>query len=67
MMPADDVSRWAEEDHASVVALSQRLVRIPSRGGIDPYQPVLDTMRDWFTGADIANDLRLAPVLRSSD
>jgi succinyl-diaminopimelate desuccinylase len=40
--------QWAEDDHASAVSLIQRLVRIPSRGGIDPYDPVLDVMLTWF-------------------
>lgn len=32
------------------MALTRDLVRIPSRGGIDPYQPVLDCMASWLTG-----------------
>jgi succinyl-diaminopimelate desuccinylase len=32
------------------VTLTRDLVRIPSRGGIDPYQPVLDCMASWLTG-----------------
>ncbi|WP_261570123.1 M20 family metallopeptidase [Frankia gtarii] len=38
----------ARDDHAAVVALTQELVRIPSRGGIDPYDPVLDCMASWL-------------------
>jgi succinyl-diaminopimelate desuccinylase len=34
----------ALEDRASVLELARDLVRIPSRGGIDPYDPVLDCM-----------------------
>jgi succinyl-diaminopimelate desuccinylase len=30
------------------VTLTRDLVRIPSRGGIDPYQPVLDLMASWL-------------------
>jgi succinyl-diaminopimelate desuccinylase len=38
----------AREDHASVLELARDLVRIPSRGGIDPYDPVLDCMASWL-------------------
>ncbi len=31
-----------------MVKLIQDLVRIPSRGGIDPYDPVLDCMASWL-------------------
>ena len=36
--------RAAHEDHDSVVKLTRELVRIPSRGGVDPYDQVLDYM-----------------------
>ena len=38
----------AREDSASVLELTRDLVRIPSRGGIDPYDPVLDCMACWL-------------------
>ena len=38
----------AREDHPSVLELARDLVRIPSRGGIDPYDPVLDCMACWL-------------------
>jgi succinyl-diaminopimelate desuccinylase len=38
----------ALEDRASVLELARDLVRIPSRGGIDPYDPVLDCMASWL-------------------
>ena len=38
----------ALEDHASVLELARDLVRIPSRGGIDPDGPVLDCMASWL-------------------
>ena len=38
----------AREDQASVLELDRDLVRIPSRGGIDPYDPVLDCMACWL-------------------
>ncbi|MEO3854158.1 M20/M25/M40 family metallo-hydrolase [Acrocarpospora sp. B8E8] len=39
----------AHEDYDAVVKLTRDLVRIPSRGGIDPYDPVLDYMAAWLT------------------
>ncbi len=33
---------------ASIVDLLTRLVRIPSRGGIDPSAPVLECIEQWF-------------------
>ncbi|GAA4554207.1 M20 family metallopeptidase [Amycolatopsis samaneae] len=38
----------ANHDHDSVLALTRTLVTIPSRGGIDPYDGVLDTVRTWL-------------------
>jgi succinyl-diaminopimelate desuccinylase len=38
----------AREDHPSVLELARDLVRIPSRGGIDPYDQVLDCMACWL-------------------
>lgn len=38
----------AREDHDAVVKLARELVRIPSRGGIDPYDPVLAYMASWL-------------------
>jgi succinyl-diaminopimelate desuccinylase len=43
-----DPLRAACEDHDSVVELTRRLVRIPSRGGLDPYEPVLACMSAWL-------------------
>src|SRR6266568_9367155 len=43
-----DPLRAAREDHDSVVELTRRLVRIPSRGGLDPYKPVLACMSAWL-------------------
>jgi succinyl-diaminopimelate desuccinylase len=38
----------ALEDRTSVLELARDLVRITSRGGIDPYEPVLDCMASWL-------------------
>lgn len=43
-----DPLRAAREDYGSVVELTRRLVRVPSRGGIDPYGPVLECMSAWL-------------------
>lgn len=40
--------RAAREDRDAVVKLIRELVRIPSRGGIDPYDTVLDYMSAWL-------------------
>jgi succinyl-diaminopimelate desuccinylase len=42
------VRRAADADRESVVALAQHLVRIPSRGGLDPYEPVVDLLASWL-------------------
>lgn len=34
--------------HADVIALAQRLIRCPSRAGIDDYGPVLAVLEDWL-------------------
>lgn len=39
----------AQADRASVQALTADLVRVASRGGIDPYEPVLDLLDGWLT------------------
>jgi succinyl-diaminopimelate desuccinylase len=40
--------RAAREDYDAVVELTRRLVRIPSRSGIDPYGPVLECVSAWL-------------------
>jgi succinyl-diaminopimelate desuccinylase len=40
--------RAAREDYDAVVELTRRLVRVPSRGGIDPCGPVLECMSAWL-------------------
>ena len=43
-----DPLRAAREDYDAVVKLTRELVRVPSRGGIDPYDPVLECMAAWL-------------------
>ena len=45
-----DTLQAAREDVADVVELTRGLVRVPSRGGIDPYDPVLGMMAAWRGG-----------------
>ena len=51
---AAGVLRAAGEDFADVVKLTRELVRVPSRGGIDSYDPVLETMAAWLGGHGLA-------------
>lgn len=44
----------ARADRESVLALAQDLVRIPSRGGLDDYGPVLHAMASWLASAGLA-------------
>jgi succinyl-diaminopimelate desuccinylase len=44
----------AHEDSADVVKLTGELVRVPSRGGIDSYDPVLETMAAWLADHGLA-------------
>lgn len=46
----------------SIVALAQRLVRIPSRGGEDDPGPILHALRTWLQENSVATEL-----LRASD
>lgn len=47
---SNDVSR---ERAASVVELAQDLVRVPSRGGMDEYGPVLAVLEGWLADRDL--------------
>lgn len=39
----------------SVIALAQRLVRAPSRGGLDDYAPVLGVLESWLAAHGLAH------------
>ena len=43
-----DVLATAHVDQSSVLELATELVRIPSRGGVDAYDPVLSRMQAWL-------------------
>ena len=48
-----DTLQAASEDYAAVAGLIRELVRVPSRGGIDSYGPVLKTMAAWLGEHDL--------------
>jgi succinyl-diaminopimelate desuccinylase len=43
-----EVSDVAGEDYDSVLALMRQLVRIPSRGGLDPYDGIITHVTKWL-------------------
>ena len=43
-----DALAMAKDDHESVIELTRELVTIPSRGGVDPYEPVIDRISGWL-------------------
>src|SRR3954453_12483732 len=43
-----NVLATAQEDHESVIELTRDLVTIPSRGGIDSYEEILDRVSTWL-------------------
>jgi succinyl-diaminopimelate desuccinylase len=49
-----DTLQAAGEDFADVVKLTRELVRVPSRGGIDSYDPVLESMAAWLAEHGLA-------------
>ena len=61
MTPAE-IRAAAEEDLPSVIELTQQLVRIPTRGGIDPYDDAIDTVASWARAHDLETR-----VLRGAD
>ncbi|WP_369228960.1 M20 family metallopeptidase [Streptomyces sp. R21] len=46
---------------ASVIDLAQRLVRVPSRGGLDPYGPVLNVLEEWLFGHGLPHKRLMSP------
>jgi succinyl-diaminopimelate desuccinylase len=48
-----DLLGTAQDDQASVQALTADLVGVASRGGIDPYEPVLGVLGDWLKGRNL--------------
>ncbi len=52
----------AAVDQAGVVDLTRELVRIPSRGGVDSYEPVLDRMSAWLHGRKLVSRRLAGPA-----
>lgn len=48
--PAADPTLDAAADTVSVTELTRQLIRIPSRGGLDPYEPILELLEGWLAG-----------------
>lgn len=49
-----DVLAAAKEDQESVAELTRELIRLPSRGGVDPYEPVLERLSAWLSQRHLA-------------
>lgn len=48
--PASHVIReLAEADYEDVIALTQELVRVPTRGGVDVVEPLIELIESWLT------------------
>jgi succinyl-diaminopimelate desuccinylase len=47
------VRSLADGDQTSVISLIQELVRIPTRGGVDPCEPIIDCVSQWLTEHDL--------------
>src|SRR5262249_13692932 len=47
----------ATADHQSVISLVQALVAEPSRGGLDPYEPIIDLVAGWLGDHGISSQL----------
>lgn len=48
-----DLVAAAELRSASVIDLAQQLIRIPSRGGVDDYGPVLTAVESWLSARQL--------------
>ncbi len=44
----------AEADHQSVISMIQELVQIPSRGGLDPYDAIIDHLVQGFANIGLS-------------
>lgn len=44
----EGIGRTAAEDRRSVIELARELIRTPSRGGIDPYEPIIRLLERWL-------------------
>jgi succinyl-diaminopimelate desuccinylase len=44
----------ADKDQASVTEFLRQLVHVPSRGGLDPYEPIIDLVAAWLSDHDLS-------------
>lgn len=51
-------SRWPAS--SSIVELTQALVRIPSRGGVDDYTPIVETLEAWLASHRLSSSRLVA-------
>jgi succinyl-diaminopimelate desuccinylase len=49
---SDEILAAAQVDYESVVSLTGKLVGISSRGGVDPYEPIISAIEEWFVKHD---------------
>src|SRR5689334_10777572 len=47
-LESSEIANLAREDQEDVVLLTQDLVRTPSRGGLDSYDPVVNRVSRWL-------------------
>src|SRR5437763_7614787 len=51
---------------ASIVELAQRLVRVPTRAGVDSCEPLFGVLQEWFAARSIVVDLIRQPETGAS-
>lgn len=45
---SSSAAAWREAPLSSIIELTQALVQIPSRGGVDDYTPIVETLETWL-------------------
>ena len=50
-------------DHTAseILDLAGQLVRIPTQGGLDPLEPAIDRLTEWFTSNRVVSQVLRAP------
>lgn len=51
------IRQAAKADHQSVTTLTQELVQIPTRAGIDPYDRIIEYISRWLNGQGLSTSL----------
>jgi succinyl-diaminopimelate desuccinylase len=47
------IHKLADTDHQGVISLIQELVKLPTRGGIDPYDNIMTCVSEWLINHDL--------------